>query len=80
MKESISQILVHLDGTTHAAQRLQAAKPDLILFGASNFSDAAQVLSKGIELKVKLAPHPCGTVAVDAAVSVSKQLKALGLG
>jgi branched-chain amino acid transport system substrate-binding protein len=42
-----------LTDATSIAQRLQAAKPDLILFGASNFSDAAQVLSKGIEFTVK---------------------------
>jgi branched-chain amino acid transport system substrate-binding protein len=42
-----------LADATSIAQRLQAAKPDLILFGASNFSDAAQVLGKGIEFKIK---------------------------
>jgi branched-chain amino acid transport system substrate-binding protein len=42
-----------LADATSIAQQLQSAKPDLVLFGASNFSDAAQVLSKGIEFKVK---------------------------
>ncbi len=35
MKESISQILVHLDGTAHAAQRLQAARSIAAVQGAA---------------------------------------------
>ena len=42
-----------LADATSIAQKLQASKPDLILFGASNFPDAAQVLSKNIEFGVK---------------------------
>lgn len=42
-----------LADATSIAQRLQASKPDLILFGATNFPDAAQVLSKNVEFGVK---------------------------
>ena len=42
-----------LADATAIAQRLQTSKPDLILFGATNFSDAAQVLSKDSEFGIK---------------------------
>lgn len=42
-----------LADATAIAQRLKAAKPDLVLFGASNFADAAQVLGKGVEFNIK---------------------------
>jgi branched-chain amino acid transport system substrate-binding protein len=42
-----------LADATAIAQRIQAAKPDLILFGASNFPDAVQILGKGTEFKIK---------------------------
>lgn len=38
---------------TSIAQRLQGSKPDLILFGATNFPDAAQILAKNVEFGVK---------------------------
>jgi len=42
-----------LADATSIAQQLKAAKPDLVLFGASNFPDAVQVLGKGIEFGIK---------------------------
>ncbi len=42
-----------LADATSIAQQLKTSKPDLILFGASNFPDASQVLSKNIEFGVK---------------------------
>jgi branched-chain amino acid transport system substrate-binding protein len=42
-----------LADATAIAQQMAGVKPDLVLFGASNFPDAAQVLSRGIEFGVK---------------------------
>jgi branched-chain amino acid transport system substrate-binding protein len=42
-----------LADATSLAQKLRATKPDMVLFGASNFSDAAQVLSKSNEYGVR---------------------------
>jgi branched-chain amino acid transport system substrate-binding protein len=42
-----------LADATSIIQSIKAAKPDLILFGASNFPDAVQVLGKGNEFKIK---------------------------
>ena len=42
-----------LADATSLAQQLRSTKPDMVLFGASNFSDAVQVLSKANEFGVK---------------------------
>lgn len=42
-----------LADATAIAQQMAGVKPDIVLFGASNFPDAAQVLSRGIEFGVK---------------------------